>query len=53
MGPEAFVSTGAGMEPAGRLACLGAAGCYAVSSVLLRRLPPLDPVGLAAATVGR
>ncbi len=51
MGPEAFVSSGAGMEPAGRLACLAAAGCYAISSVLMRRLPPLDPVGLAAATL--
>lgn len=51
LGPKAFVSTGAGMEPAGRIACLSAAGCYAVSSILLRRLPPLDPVGLAAATL--
>ena len=51
MGPEAFVSTGAAMEPFGRLSCLAAAGCYAVSSVLLRRLPPLDPLGLAAATL--
>ena len=51
MGPETFVSTGAGMEPFGRLACLGAAACYAVSSVLLRRLPPLDPVGISAATL--
>lgn len=51
MGPKAFVSTGAGMEPFGRLACLSAAGCYAVSSVLLRRLPPLYPVGLSAMTL--
>ena len=51
MGPEAFVSTGSGMEPAGRIACLSAAGCYAISSILMRRLPPLDPVGLAAATL--
>lgn len=51
MGPGAFTSSGAGMEPFGRLACLSAAGCYAVSSVLLRRLPPLDPVGLSAATL--
>ena len=36
---------------AGRLACLFAAGCYGVTSILMRRLPPIDPVGLAAATL--
>ncbi|SDD94285.1 DMT family transporter [Ruegeria marina] len=51
IGPGAFASSGAGMEPLGRLACLSAAGCYAISSVLMRRLPPLDPVGLSAATL--
>ncbi|MCV2887083.1 DMT family transporter [Ruegeria aquimaris] len=51
IGPGAFASSGAGMEPLGRLACLSAAGCYATSSVLMRRLPPLDPVGLSAATL--
>ena len=29
---------------------LGAA-CYAVSSVVMRRLPPIDPVGLSAVTL--
>lgn len=51
IGPGAFASSGAGMEPLGRLACLSAAGCYATSSVMMRRLPPLDPVGLSAATL--
>lgn len=51
IGPGALASSGAGMEPLGRLACLSAAGCYATSSVLMRRLPPLDPVGLSAATL--
>lgn len=51
IGPGAFASTGNSMEPWGRLAALSAAACYAVSSVLMRRLPPLDPVGLAAATL--
>lgn len=51
MGPEAFSTSGDSLEPLGRLACLGAAACYATSSVLMRRLPPLDPVGLAAATL--
>ncbi|MDU8911946.1 DMT family transporter [Aestuariicoccus sp. MJ-SS9] len=48
IGDEALASTGAALEPAGRLACLAAAGCYAVSSVMMRRLPPVDAIGLAA-----
>ncbi|MGR3502800.1 DMT family transporter [Pseudaestuariivita sp.] len=47
IGAQAFDTTGAALEPYGRLACLGAAGCYALSSVLMRRLPPVDPVVLA------
>lgn len=48
IGGQALTSTGAALEPLGRLACLGAAGCYAISSVTMRRLPPVDPIGLAA-----
>lgn len=48
IGSQAFESTGAARELPGRLACVGAAGCYAVSSVLMRRLPPVDAVGLSA-----
>ncbi|MEQ5868458.1 DMT family transporter [Sagittula sp. NFXS13] len=48
IGPEALASTGEAMEPFGRLACLCAAGCYAVSTVTMRRMPPVDPIGLAA-----
>ena len=48
IGAQAFDSTGAALETAGRAACLGAAACYAVSSVLMRRLPPVDPVSLAS-----
>ncbi|MCV3270358.1 DMT family transporter [Roseobacter sinensis] len=47
IGAQAFETTGASMEPAGRAACLGAASCYAVSSILMRRLPPVDPIGLS------
>ncbi len=47
LGGEAFASSGAALEGAGRLACLGAAACYACSSVIMRRLPPIDPFGLA------
>jgi len=48
IGGQAFDTTGATLEPLGRAACLGAAASYAVSSVLMRRLPPVDPVNLAA-----
>lgn len=48
VGGQAFESSGAAMETPGRLACIGAASCYAVSSILMRRLPPVDPMGLAA-----
>jgi len=48
IGGQAFESTGAALEMPGRIACLGAAGCYAVSAILMRRLPAVDPVGLSA-----
>lgn len=48
IGPDAFTPSGASGETAGRLACLAAAGCYALSSVQMQRLPPVDPIGLAA-----
>ncbi len=48
IGGQAFNSTGAQLELPGRLACVGAASCYAISSVLMRRLPKVDPVGLSA-----
>ena len=47
IGAQAFESTGTAYETPGRLACLAAAACYAVGSVLMRRLPPVDPIGLA------
>ena len=48
IGLQAFSSTGEALETAGRLACVAAASCYAVSSILMRRLPPVDPIGLSA-----
>lgn len=51
IGPGAFSASGAEGELAGRLACLFGAACYAVSSVTMRRLPPVDPVGLTAMTL--
>lgn len=47
IGGQAFGHTGSTFETAGRIACLGAATCYALSSILMRRLPPVDPIGLA------
>lgn len=47
IGAQAFDTSGSPLEFAGRTACVGAASCYAVSSILMRRLPPVDPVGLA------
>lgn len=47
IGGQAFESTGTALETPGRLACVGAASCYAISSIMMRRLPAVDPIGLA------
>lgn len=47
IGAQAFDSTGAAFETPGRIACVLAAGCYAVGSIMLRRLPAAHPIGLA------
>ncbi|WP_174270214.1 DMT family transporter [Roseobacter litoralis] len=47
IGGQAFDTTGASLEPLGRVACVGAASCYAVSSIVLRRLPAVDAIGLS------
>ncbi len=51
IGAQAFESTGASLELPGRIACIGAATCYALSSILMRRLPPIDPIGLSTMLV--
>jgi drug/metabolite transporter (DMT)-like permease len=48
IGGQAFENTGAAHELPGRLACIGASTCYAFSSILMRRLPGIDSLGLAA-----
>lgn len=48
LGPQAF-QQGAGLWP--QLACIGAALCYAIASILTRRCPPVDPMALAGATL--
>ena len=47
IGGQAFESSGTALETPGRIACLGAATCYAVSSILMRRLPPVETIGLS------
>lgn len=39
---------GTGMEPLGQIACILAALSYAISSIMTRRCPPIDPITLAA-----
>ncbi|WP_282181428.1 DMT family transporter [Aliiroseovarius marinus] len=42
---------GQGTEPLAQLACIGAALCYSIASILTRRCPPIDPLVLAALTL--
>lgn len=42
---------GTGLEPLGQIACLLAAFSYAVSSILTRNFPPIDPIALATWTL--
>jgi drug/metabolite transporter (DMT)-like permease len=51
VGPGALDRTGSNLETLGRLACIGAAGCYAIGSVLTRRSPAMPPLAFAAATI--
>lgn len=48
LGPEVFTG-GALVGP--RLACIGAAFCYACASILTRRCPKVDPITLAATSL--
>lgn len=46
IGGDALTSSGAELEFWGRIACLAVAFCYALNSITIRRLPPIDPIGL-------
>ena len=46
IGGQAFETSGAALETPGRIACVMAAACYAVSTTLMRRLPKVHPIGL-------
>ena len=50
IGPAAL-KIGEGMAPLGQIACLAATVSYAVSSILTRRCPPIDPITMAASTL--
>lgn len=51
VGPEAFVSTGADLEGLSRLACVVAAGCYALGAVCTKLCPDVDRLALSAAAL--
>lgn len=51
IGVDAFTSTGKDMESLARLACLGAAMCYAMGSIATRLCPPVHLLALAAAVM--
>jgi len=46
-----LANIGNGSEPLAQLACLAAALCYAISSTITRRCPPIDPLVLSALTL--
>ena len=50
IGPAAL-RIGEGIAPLGQIACLAATVSYAISSILTRRCPPVDPITMAAATL--
>ncbi|MGB1208648.1 MAG: DMT family transporter [Paracoccaceae bacterium] len=51
VGPDALDQTGNRFELLGRLACISAAMCYALSSVQMRQLPAINALGLASVTL--
>ena len=44
----AILRIGTGLEPLGQLACIAASISYAISSIMTRRCPPIDPITMAA-----
>ncbi|SEO01949.1 Permease of the drug/metabolite transporter (DMT) superfamily [Salinihabitans flavidus] len=51
IGLDAFRSVGSDHESLARLACLGAALCYAIGSIITRLCPPVNMLALAAAAL--
>lgn len=50
IGPGLF-DPGSASRPLAQLACLGAGLCYAISSIMIRRAPPMDGAALSAANL--
>ena len=51
IGPGAFASTGNNLESLARLACVGAASCYAIGSIATRLCPEVNMLSLSAAAL--
>jgi len=49
IGLDAFKSSGLGLEPLARMACFGAAACYAFGGIITKLSPKVDPIAFAAA----
>lgn len=49
IGPDAFQSLGGRLEPIARLACFGAAACYAFGNITTRLAPAVDHMAFATA----
>ena len=49
IGLDAFKSSGLGLEPLARMACFGAAACYAFGGIITKLAPKVDPISFAAA----
>lgn len=47
IGPS-VLKIGTGLEPLGQIACLAASLSYAISSIMTRRCPPIDPISMSA-----
>ena len=48
IGLDAFQARGTDLEALGRIACFGAAMCYATGSIVTRLAPRVDPIAFAA-----
>ncbi len=51
IGPGAWASTGAEIEGWARLACVAAAGCYAIGSIITRLCPKVEMISFSAAAL--
>ena len=49
IGLDAFKSSGLGLEPLARLACFGAAACYAFGGIITKLAPQTNPFAFATA----